>query len=459
MFDIRKFFRRSNTQMLQSAINKSMLLGFNKSEKVLHDKMFKKKSILMVDEEETSREVPEPGQPDPRVSHIKVRHNKTTDESYMFFDKEWFEDMEQEQIDNMIYQLFNQGEFDNTVQYAIDIPEEDGTISVANVDVESSDFTEKEEEEAKEKSKSSGSCSTEEGAKSASETTKKSKKYTKQAEVKISESEKMKNPKYTSANANFQKGKTSKNAQIFKGYSEKSTNTKKINNSDLKEIALTQAILEHAIKGEDGGKDKSITPSKRLNMRAIITESSDNEYITHHGDEGKDIKINIVVDRSGSMGGRPTKESNILIAALNNLAFEYDELDIEIMLSTTGSYYTFPLPVDNVNSEELWVFDGTGDAEGLSRTIAKNWDRIKEGDVNLCYTDGSIYDEALDKAKMKSQEVEFVGMYVNKEFSPEDVMKHYEKNKKYFTHTIIRKDMKALVNELANRIFLSKDGR
>lgn len=456
MFDLRQYFRRSNTQMLQAAMNKSMLLAFNPSEKVLHEKMFKKKSILMVDEEVTERPVPEPGQPEEQVQHIKVQHNKTTDMSYIFMDKEWFDEMEQPDIDNMIYQLFNQGEFDNTVQYSIDIPEENGTISEVNVSVESSDFTEEEEEEAEEKAKSGGS-STEDAKASASKTNKASKKYKKQAKVEISESEKMKNPKYTSANANFQKGKTTSNASRFKSRGEGGKDIKTINNSDMKEIAQTQAILEHAIKGEDGGKSKSISPAKRLNMRAIITESSDNEYITHHGAEGKDIKINIVVDRSGSMSGRPTKESNILIAALNNLAFEYDELDISIMLSTTGSYYRYELPVDNVNSEQLWVFDGTGDAEGLSRTIEHNWDRIKEGDVNLCYTDGSIYDEALDKAKMKSQEVEFVGMYVNKSFTAEDIMKHYEKNKKYFTHTIIRKDMKALVNELANRIFLSKD--
>lgn len=453
MFDVSKFFRRSNTQMLQAAMNKSMLLAFNPSEKVLHEKMFKKKSILMVDEELTERPVPEPGQPDEPIEHIKAHHNKTTDMTYIFMDKEWFDDMEQGDVDNMIYQLFNQGEFDNTVQYSIDIPEENGTISQVNVSVQSSDFTEEEEEEKEEKAKS-GSCSTEDTKAEAKKTNKASKKYKKQAEVKKTEEEKNKNPKYTSANANFQKGKTTSNARVFKrGGRDKS----QIEDASLKEIAQTQAILEHAIKGDDGGKLKSISPSKRLNMRAIITESSDNEYITHHGAEGKDIKINIVVDRSGSMNGRPTKESNILISALNNLAFEYEELDIEIMLSTTGSFYRYGLPVDDVNSEQLWAFDGTGDAEGLSRTIQQNWDRIKEGDVNLCYTDGSIYDEALDKAKMKSQEVEFVGMYVNSGFTAEDVMKHHEKNKKYFTHTIIRKDMKALVNELANRIFLSKD--
>ena len=451
MFDIRKFFRRSNTQMLQSAINKNMLLAFNKNEVKLHENMFKNKSILMVDEVNTERETPEPGQPEPRISHIKVDHNKTTGMSYMFFDKEYFDDLEQFDIDDMIYQLFNQGEFDNTAQYSIEIPQEDGTILDINVDVSAEDFTEEKEKKKEEEAKSGSS--TEDAKEAAKKSSAKSKKATKQVVKKISESEKMKNPRYTTANASFQKNNTSSNAQTFKGGSD----SRKIDNDSIKKIMEVQNILEYAIKGDDGGKSKTISPSKRLNMRAIITESSENEYITKHGEEGKDIKINIVVDRSGSMNGQPTRESNILISALNNLAFDYDELDIDIMLSETDNYYKFSLPVDNINSEQLWAFNGTGSAEGLSRTIQHNWERIKEGDVNLCYTDGSIYDEALDKAKMKAQEVDFIGMYVNSSFTPNDVMSHYEKNKKYFTHTIIRDNMKSLVNELANRIFLSKD--
>ncbi len=452
MFDIRKFFRRSNTAMLQTALNKSMLLAFNPSEVILHEKMFQNKSILMVDAVETEREVAEPGQPDPKIVHIKAEHNLTTKMTYIFFDKEYFDELEQGDVDNLIYQLFNQGEFTTTAQYSIDIPEFDGTITELNVEVTASDFTAEEEEEKEKKAKDGSS--TEDAKVAAEKTNKESKRTTKQDMKVISEADKQKNPKYTAANAQFQSTKTENSAEVFKnGYSKQD-----LNNQAERDIAETQSILEHAIKGEDGGKSKSISPSKRLNMRAIITESSDNEYISHHGEEGKNIKINIVVDRSGSMSGSPTYESNVLIAALNNLAFDYEELDIHIMFSETSNYYGFSLPVDNVNSKELWAFDGTGSAEGLARTIDKNWDRIKEGDVNLCYTDGSICDEAINKSHMKSQEVEFIGMYVNESFTPDDVMRHYEKNAKYFTHVIIRDKMKGLVNELANRIFLSKEG-
>ena len=105
------------------------------------------------------------------------------------------------------------------------------------------------------------------------------------------------------------------------------------------------------------------------------------------------------------------------------------------------------------------AYNGTGGSEGLARTFNANFDRMKNANVNLVYTDGDIYDEAIDKAYMQSQEIELVGMYVNEDFNEDEVMKYHEKNAKYFTHTIIRDNMLSLVNELANRIYLSKDGK
>ena len=270
----------------------------------------------------------------------------------------------------------------------------------------------------------------------------------------MSEQDKMMNPRYATATAKWGENSTKSSASVFKNRNPDST---VISNKHLKEIHEVEAILEHAIMGDDGGKSKDISPSKRLNMRAIITESSDREYISHHGEEGKDIKINVIVDRSGSMHGRPSIESNILIQALNNLAFKYEELDVEIILSETSNYFNFALPVDGPDSNELWSYENTGGSEGLARTFNANFDRMKNANVNLVYTDGDIYDEAIDKSYMKAQEIELVGMYVNEDFTEDEIMGYYEKNAKYFTHTIIRSNMKSLVNELANRILMSKE--
>jgi hypothetical protein len=362
--------------------------------------------------------------------------------------------MEQPEVDEFIYQFYNQIEPGHTAQYTIDVPQDDGTIREVLVQVDAKEYTAQEEKEKEEEAENNESCNSEDAEDEAEEATEQSKEETKEEVHKMQEAEKEQNPKYSTAKATWGDQMTKRSHKVFKGHEAKS-----IPDKHLKEVHKVEEILKHSIEGDDGGKSKSISPSKRLNMRAIVTESSENEYITKHGEEGKDIKINVIVDRSGSMHGRPSTESNILIAALNNLAFEYPELDVEIMLSETSNYFGFKLPVHNPDSPELWTYNGTGGSEGLARTFKANFDRMKNANVNLVYTDGDIYDEAIDKAYMQSQEIELVGMYVNEDFTEDEVMKYHEKNAKYFTHTIIRDNMLSLVNELANRIYLSKDGR
>lgn len=460
MFDFKSMFRRSNQKMLQSAVQKSMLISFNRNEETLHKNMFEGRTVIMVNQEDEPRPLPEPGEDEIRFPEVKVEHNSTTNQNYVFVQKEFFEKMEQEEVDEFIYQFFNQVDFHHSAQVDIYVPSFSGEVTQVPVDIEANEYTEAEAEVASEEAKKNKgeSCDMEAEGKATKKAVKEAKKVKavkEPAKKTIDEAEKLKNPRYATAQASFNANKHGKGAGVFKGYDKHS----KIADSDLKSVHQTEEILRHSIQSDDGGKSKTINPAKRLNIKAIITETSEKEYITHHGQEGKDIKINVIIDRSGSMSGQPTKESNILVAALNNLAFEYPELDVVIMFSESSNYMRFGLPVDNPDSMELWDYNGTGDAEGLSRTINANFDRIKEAHVNLVYTDGSIYDEAIDKSYYKSQEIDLIGMYVNSSFSTDDIFKHYEKNSQYFTETIIRDNMVSLMNELANKIHMSKDGR
>ncbi len=449
-------FRRSNVKMLQNAVRKNMLISFGQNEDVMHNAIFGSRNILMVDEVKSPRPPAEPGEPEIIYPDIRVQHNEITKQNYVFFDKTFFDEMDQSEIDEVLYQFFNQVEMKKTHQIAIDIPQADGSVSKAYVDVEARTFSDTEEEKKeREAEKGEGSCDTTEEIAKAKSESKAQKTSIKEVSHDIDEQEKLKNPNYATAQAAFKKGESTSAASTFGA----SKSAVKIGSNDLKSIHQVEEILRYSIQGEDGGKSKTITPSKRLNIKAIITETSEKEYITRHGEEGKDIKINLIVDRSGSMHGQPTRESNILIAALNNLAFEYPELDVSIMFSESSNYFVFKLPVDNVDSKQLWKFSSTGDAEGLSRTINANWDRVKEAHLNFVYTDGNIYDEAIDKAYYKSQEVDLIGLYVNSGFSTDDIFRHYEKNSKYFTETIVRDNMVSLMNEVANKVVMSKDGR
>ena len=454
--------RENNTTMLEKAMMKSIFVAIGDSSGNLRANIINRRSIMQV--EEVARERPAPaipasGEPEEEFNHILVNTNTDTGVSYIFLDRTMFEDMGQEEIDELVYQYYDQIDMETTSTQKINMLDEDGDVVELNAFVNAESYIAEGKEEPPEEEPEGESCSSDKAKQKASQAMEEAKKEADHAadaqeeeRESMSEADKVNHPKYSTSNAKFQQDlETSSSPSRFK-----SNHDGPMTNKDIKQVHAVEAILEHAIAGDHGGKSNSIMPAKRLNMRNIITEASDKEYITTKGDEGKEIKLNLIIDRSGSMHGSPIYNSNIMVQALNNLAFKYPELDASILLSTTGSNFKFDLPVDNPDSPQIWNLSNTGGAEGLHVTMTEHFARLKESDVNLVYTDGSIQDEAIDKKYMESQEIELVGLYTNEEFTEETLMKHYEKCSKYFTKTIIRKDALSLVNELANMLYLTK---
>ncbi len=453
-------FLKNNTKMLEKAMMKSIFVAVGDSSGNLRHNIINKRSIIQVEEVARERVTPEPGEDEQRFNHVIVQTNEDTDMTYIFLDRTMFENMEQEQIDELVYQTYDQLDFSQNGETEIHMLDEKGEVQEINISHYSGSYAADKKEEPSEDEKSDESCSSEDAKQQASKQIQQAQEDAKtqdeQQEKKeeITALEKAAHPKYSTSNAKFQKDmKSNSNVNSFKGRHGET----KVTNADLKEIHQVEAILEHSIQGSDGDKSNSIAPAKRLNMRNIITEASEKEYITNKGEEGKNIKINMIIDRSGSMNGSPTYNSNLIIMALNNLSFKYPELDVSIIYSCTGSNFKIDLPVHEPDSEQVWTLDGHGGAEGLHRTMTEHFARLKESDINLVYTDGSIQDDAIDKKYMESQEVELIGLYTNADFKAEDVMKHYEKCQKYFTKTIIREEALSLVNELANMLYLAKN--
>ena len=438
-------FERSNTAILKESIQKSILASFGANEHVLYENMFMRRNLVSVNEAPSVKPEVEAGEPEPFYPMIHVDNNETEDTSYIKIDKEMFEGMNQRESDELVYQLFNQLRIEDGLEYEINVPTADGILKVP-VSVASKEYTQEEKEQKEQESKDSGAEDTAEHSEAAQESKDEAEKEGEEGEAKRMPQ----NPAYTDSNPKWATESQSEEAQNFRGREGEPTE------NDIKDIARVQAILEHAIQGDNGGKCYTISPGKRLNMRAIISETSEKEYIGNRGEDGKTLKINLVVDRSGSMHGNPTRESNILISALNNIVLDNEELEVNVIFTQTRSRLKIQLPVDTFNSPELWAMNAANSAEGLAETIDHYFEDFKAADINLCYTDGSIMDKNLDKAYMESQEVNFVGLYVNSSFTEEDVMKHYEKNAKYFTKVVIRADMKALVDELGSLMLLHK---
>ena len=123
----------------------------------------------------------------------------------------------------------------------------------------------------------------------------------------------------------------------------------------LDEVAEVQDILDTAIESSGMSKVASDTPDKRLNIRNVVI-GHHKEYFSHKMMYGKEIDIVVALDRSGSMDGKPARDSAIIISALNNLAHKYKELTCTILFSDDDSYDMMNFPVGEVNSRELMSF-------------------------------------------------------------------------------------------------------
>ena len=443
---------KTNQEKLESSLRKNMMYALGKPTSKFARSMFDYKTILASRTEEMEYEPVEPGEDIPFRPDIIVETNKTNDTSYIVFTKELLDSMNSLDVNEMIYQFYNTVDRLKDGETSFWTMNTLGDTFAVNVAVNAKEYEDVVKEAKEEGGETSSEDSQGEAEKDAEELSKELQKASEAGEEtkQMSDQAKEANPNYADAMAGWETTMQTSSGKFFQG------GRKSIDKKHAKEIHEVEGILEYAIQGDGRGKAKSITPSKRINMHSVITESSDREYIIREGDEGKDININLIIDRSGSMSGRPTRESNILTVALNNLAFEYPELRVKVILSESSNYASIDLPIDTLDSSELWRLDRTGGGEGLTRTMEHYAKEINDADINLIYTDGSIVGDPIPKAEYAAKGIDLIGMYVDTDFTPGDILKHIEKNSRYFMQTIIRSSMVELISELGSKIDMVK---
>lgn len=269
------------------------------------------------------------------------------------------------------------------------------------------------------------------------------------------ESDKSKTTADTRATFTKMKGKMDGDIQQFIG-----SGGRKMSAGDISRIQEVQDILEDGMRFQGTGKAKTISPSKRLNMRAIITEASEKEYVGKKEGGGKRTKIMLTIDRSGSMHGQPTTESNVLMSALNNIVLENPELEVEVMLSFTGAYTKFKLPIGGEKfSPDIWNLTQTGDAEYLWQNMKNNMESLENADINIVYTDGSICDDPIDKTFLERRDTHITGLYVSSAMGVDNLKEHYRRNKMYFHHVVVRPSIQELAEEISTKIFSERSTR
>lgn len=172
----------------------------------------------------------------------------------------------------------------------------------------------------------------------------------------------------------------------YKGISRFHSNKSILTKQDLIKLEPKVKQLLKAFQGV-GGQEKLVTPTKRMSSKDIASDR-DKCYIRKTGTKGKHIKMNLLIDMSGSMSGDPVKNAVRLVYLFNQLA-KKEYVTMSVLYSTTSSNFKITLPISDAEVLSLCQVQS---AEGLAKTIHAHADTIR-GVNTICITDGDIVDE------------------------------------------------------------------
>lgn len=209
-----------------------------------------------------------------------------------------------------------------------------------------------------------------------------------------------------------------------------------------KDILKLQPKVKQLLKAFKGTGDqiKKVTPTKRISSKDVACDR-DKCYVKKTGSKGKHIKLNFLIDMSGSMGGSPVKNAVRLVYLFNQLAKE-GYVTMSVLYSTTSTNYKLDLPASDA---EILSLCRTQSAEGLAKTIHAHADTIR-GTNTICLTDGDIVDEPIDKMFWAKHKSISIGVYVNKSLT--SYTEYTGKLNKWFNHSVVRKSLDELIEWL-----------
>lgn len=225
----------------------------------------------------------------------------------------------------------------------------------------------------------------------------------------------------------------------YKNLSRFHDNTSILTKKDILALQPKVKQLLKAFKGT-GDQIKKVSPTKRISSKDIACDR-DKCYVKKADSKGKHIKLNFLIDMSGSMGGSPVKNAVRLVYLFNQLAKE-GYVTMSVLYSTTSTNYKLDLPATDA---EILSLCRTQSAEGLAKTIHAHADTIR-GTNTICLTDGDIVDEPIDKMFWAKHKSISTGVYVNKSLS--SYTEYTGKLNKWFNHSVVRKSLDELIEWL-----------
>lgn len=210
---------------------------------------------------------------------------------------------------------------------------------------------------------------------------------------------------------------------------------------DSAETARAKRVLERMLTGQTRAI-LSDTPSKRMSARHL--GRGEIKYTRREDFSRGAMHIDIVVDCSGSMRGKPIDSARSLLSALSELSAK-GLVHGRAIFSSGEGWMACPLPMKPEKIARIQAFSGS---EGIQRALCDNVRKLRESDAVFVYTDAQITDRSFSKTDLKTKKVEPLGLYVGDQ-SAEPGMSEY------FDRYVIRESLEDLCSAMVQR-FLSQ---
>jgi len=196
------------------------------------------------------------------------------------------------------------------------------------------------------------------------------------------------------------------------------------------------------------GKDKVSSPSKKIHTKNFIRRVP-NIYVKKRDiSKGKKINLNIFIDASASMNGKPMKNAVSVALIFEMIANKEKTITGNIILSAGEGSMTIEFGKGKESLlNKLQAFSGE---EGIERTITNNMKIMQKADYNICISDANITDDPLNKKKYEARNVFIDGLYINKTTSSKTEKENTEHMEKYFSRGKVIDTLENAVEYISN---------
>lgn len=239
-------------------------------------------------------------------------------------------------------------------------------------------------------------------------------------------------------------GPTIANSDSIKRLSTQNLLAKETQRGEFDKVLIQKIIkyIEHIFVDEKR-YIKTPTPAKRLNLRALLLNTT-NKYKKKKAITQQKRKVTVILDISGSMSG--VIEEMLLLIEVFNILAKKGLVEGYLILSVSqyieeAAYQTFKFPLKEGLLKKIVTYKGT---EGLAEVMKYLKPILKPNDFVLVFTDGVLADDPLDKLFFYRHKIDLYGVYLS------GINNHGHDLKRYFDNYIVDDNLENIAYKMVD---------